>query len=62
MFKKERRDFVRIEEKNLGQTQLSSLLKNFEEVIIGTAIADDLKRDFIDKVLSVLGNAITPNL
>ena len=61
MFKKERRSFVGNEEENLGQTQLSSLLKNFEEVIVGTAIADDLKRDFIDKVLSVVGNAIAPS-
>ena len=61
MLKKERRGFLRNEEENLEQTQLSGLLKNFEEVIVGTAIADHLKRDFIDKVLSVVGNAIAPS-
>jgi len=37
------------------------LLKNFEEVVVGTEIADDLKRDFIEKVLGMVGRAMVPN-
>lgn len=58
---KQESEFDKIQEENLGQAQLADLLKNFEEVVVGTEIADDLKRDFIEKVLGMVGRAMVPN-